>query len=57
MEAEQVLLCEAIDVVLLDVRMPGKEDLILSRKLRVHSDTCIILIGARQDSVDLKKED
>lgn len=51
-EAEQVIAREAVDLVLLDIRMPGKDGLTLTRELRVHSEVGIILISARQDSVD-----
>ncbi len=51
-EAEQILAREAVDLVLLDIRMPGKDGLTLTRELRVHSEVGIILISARQDAVD-----
>jgi DNA-binding response OmpR family regulator len=51
-EAEHILGREAVDLVLLDIRMPGKDGLTLTRELRVHSEIGIILISARQDSVD-----
>lgn len=51
-EAEQILAREAVDLILLDIRMPGKDGLTLTRELRVHSEVGIILISARQDSVD-----
>nr|WP_213641806.1 response regulator [Pseudomonas lalucatii] len=51
-EAEQILAREAVDLILLDIRMPGKDGLTLTRELRVHSEVGIILISARQDAVD-----
>ncbi|WP_256573134.1 response regulator [Pseudomonas sp. CC6-YY-74] len=51
-EAEQILARETVDLVLLDIRMPGKDGLTLTRELRVHSEVGIILISARQDAVD-----
>lgn len=51
-EAEEILAQETIDLLLLDVRMPGKDGLTLTRELRVHSEIGIILISARQDAVD-----
>lgn len=51
-EAEQILAREVVDLILLDIRMPGKDGLTLTRELRVHSEVGIILISARQDSVD-----
>lgn len=51
-EAEQILAREVVDLILLDIRMPGKDGLTLTRELRVHSEVGIILISARQDVVD-----
>lgn len=51
-DAERILAHEAVDLILLDIRMPGKDGLTLTRELRVHSEVGIILISARQDAVD-----
>lgn len=51
-EAETVLAQQAIDVLLLDIRLPGKDGLTLTRELRVHSEVGIILVTGRQDEVD-----
>jgi DNA-binding response OmpR family regulator len=51
-DAEKILAREAVDLILLDIRMPGKDGLTLTRELRVHSEVGIILVTARQDSVD-----
>lgn len=51
-QAEGILSGEAIDVILLDIRLPGKDGLTLTRELRVHSEVGIILVTGRQDEVD-----
>jgi two-component system torCAD operon response regulator TorR len=51
-QAEDILEEETIDLVLLDIRMPGKDGLTLTRELRVNSGIGIILVTTRQDDVD-----
>ncbi|MEH6825634.1 MAG: response regulator [Motiliproteus sp.] len=51
-QAERILSNEAIDVILLDIRLPGKDGLTLTRELRVHSEVGIILVTGRLDEVD-----
>ncbi len=51
-EAESVLAQQAIDLLLLDIRLPGKDGLTLTREIRVHSEVGIILVTGRQDEVD-----
>ncbi len=51
-QAEAILEEETIDLILLDIRMPGKDGLTLTRELRVNSDIGIILVTMRQDDVD-----
>jgi DNA-binding response OmpR family regulator len=40
------------DLLLLDIRLPGKDGLTLTRELRAESDVGIILITSRNDKVD-----
>ena len=42
----------AIDVVLLDINLPGKDGLQLARELSEKSDVGIILVTARNDEID-----
>lgn len=42
----------AFDLVLLDIRLPGKDGLTLTRELRVRSEIGIILITGRNDDID-----
>ena len=51
-QAEGILRSEAIDVILLDIRLPGKDGLTLTRELRVNSEIGIILVTGRLDEVD-----
>jgi DNA-binding response OmpR family regulator len=51
-EAEEVLALEAVELILLDIRMPGKDGLTLTRELRVNSEAGIILVTGSQDEVD-----
>lgn len=51
-QAEAILSSEPIDVILLDIRLPGKDGLTLTRELRVHTEVGIILVTGRQDEVD-----
>lgn len=51
-EAEALLAAHEIDLLLLDIRLPGKDGLTLTRELRVASEIGIILVTGRQDAVD-----
>ncbi|HRA80610.1 MAG TPA: response regulator [Thauera sp.] len=51
-DAEQQLATEMVDLVLLDIRLPRKDGLTLTRELRVRSDVGIILVSGRQDEVE-----
>lgn len=48
----QLLQHEAIDLILLDINLPGEDGLTLTRELRKHSIVGIILVTGRTDSVD-----
>jgi two-component system response regulator BaeR len=41
-----------VDLVLLDVMLPGKNGLEVCRELRAHSDAAIIMVTARVDEID-----
>ena len=51
-EAESSLAESPVDLVMLDIRLPGKDGLTLTRELRVRSEVGIILITGRNDEVD-----
>jgi DNA-binding response OmpR family regulator len=51
-DAEELLTLESVDLILLDIRMPGKDGLTLTRELRVTSEIGIILVTGSQDEVD-----
>lgn len=51
-QAEARLLESPVDLVMLDIRLPGKDGLTLTRELRVRSEMGIILITGRDDEID-----
>lgn len=51
-EAEEILALGTVDLILLDIRMPGKDGLTLTRELRVSNEIGIILVTGSQDEVD-----
>lgn len=51
-ELEAVLARSAVDIVLLDIRLPGKDGLTVTRELRAGSDIGIILLTSRGDRLD-----
>jgi len=51
-QAEAHLLQQPVDLVMLDIRLPGKDGLTLTRELRVRSEVGIILITGRDDEID-----
>lgn len=51
-EMYRVLKKQPIDVILLDINLPGEDGLILTRQLRSKSDVGIILVTGRSDSID-----
>lgn len=50
--AEAFLAIQTVDLVMLDIRLPGKDGLTLTRELRVRSEVGIILITGRNDEID-----
>ncbi|NUU35907.1 response regulator [Pseudomonas sp. C2B4] len=50
--AETFLASQSVDLVMLDIRLPGKDGLTLTRELRVRSEVGIILITGRNDEID-----
>jgi len=50
--ADTFLASQSVDLVMLDIRLPGKDGLTLTRELRVRSEVGIILITGRNDEID-----
>ncbi|SAL46286.1 two component transcriptional regulator [Caballeronia cordobensis] len=51
-ELDRVMRMKPVDLVLLDIRLPGRDGLSLTRELRARSEIGIILITGRNDKVD-----
>jgi two-component system torCAD operon response regulator TorR len=51
-EMRSLLAKEPIDLILLDINLPGEDGLALTRELRGHSDVGIILVTGRTDTID-----
>jgi len=51
-EVMPLILQGGIQLVLLDVKLPGKDGLSLAREIRVHSDLGIIMVTSKQDQID-----
>lgn len=51
-QAEELLSIGSVDLILLDIRMPGKDGLTLTRELRINNEVGIILVTGSQDEVD-----
>lgn len=49
---DRLMRTKPFDVVLLDIRLPGRDGLTLTRELRARSEVGIILIAGRNDKVD-----
>jgi len=52
MEMRAALAREAIDLIVLDLMLPGEDGLSLLRSLRAQSETPVIIASARGDEVD-----
>lgn len=50
--AEKILSRNTIDVILLDINLPGKDGLSLTREVRGKSDVGIILVTHKNDDID-----
>ncbi|MDV7341250.1 response regulator [Terasakiella sp. A23] len=51
-QMEQVLASKDIDLIFLDINLPDKDGLTITRELRANSEVGIVLITARTDQID-----
>ena len=51
-EMRAVLAEQTVDLVMLDINLPGEDGLLLTRELRARSTVGIILVTGRSDAVD-----
>lgn len=51
-EMREVLQSGDVDLIMLDINLPGEDGLMLTRELRSQSDIGIILVTGRTDSID-----
>ena len=51
-QMREVMASERIDLVMLDINLPGEDGLMLTRELRSRSEVGIILVTGRTDSID-----
>ncbi|HKI73385.1 MAG TPA: response regulator [Pseudomonadales bacterium] len=50
--ADKVISADDIDICLIDINLPGKDGLTLTRELRANSDVGIILVTGKDEQVD-----
>ncbi len=51
-QMREIMVSEKIDLVMLDINLPGEDGLLLTRELRSRSEVGIILVTGRTDSID-----
>lgn len=51
-EASNIISTEAIDVVLLDINLPGKDGLTVLKEIRVNTSMGVILVTSKKDDID-----
>ena len=51
-DIEPLISDEDIDICLIDINLPGKDGLVLTRELRTHSDIGIILVTGKGEQID-----
>ncbi|WP_054673788.1 two-component system response regulator TorR [Parasalinivibrio latis] len=51
-QMREIMTAEKVDLVMLDINLPGEDGLMLTRELRSRSEVGIILVTGRTDSID-----
>ncbi|MCM0148832.1 two-component system response regulator TorR [Photobacterium galatheae] len=52
LKMKEILANQTIDLILLDVNLPGEDGMMLTREIRGHSEVGIILVTGRTDKID-----
>lgn len=52
LEGEKLALAEPVDIIVLDIMLPGEDGFQVCRNIRQHKNIPILLVSARQEDID-----